>query len=121
MNQERNNILVIDDDPGIRQMMQDVLEIYGYNVLTACDGGQGISTLTSMKHPPSVIVLDLMMPGLNGWDFLDFQRNNPQYADVPVVICSAYGESAKSVRAQKVLVKPVKLDSLVGAVRTYCV
>jgi CheY-like chemotaxis protein len=114
------NILVIDDDPAIRQTFQDVLEIYGYDVKTAVDGGEGIKSLNEMEAPPCLILLDLMMPGMNGWGFLDFQRENPAYAHVPVIICSAYSESAKSIGANNFLTKPVELSDLVGLVRNYC-
>jgi CheY-like chemotaxis protein len=113
-------VLVVDDDPAIRSMLQDVLEIYGYDVFTAADGEDGIATLSAMKNPPCVILLDLMMPGMNGWGFLDFQRANPSYSKVPVVICSAYEASARSVGSQRVLIKPVQLDSLVGTIKSYC-
>lgn len=114
------NILVIDDDPAIRQTFQDVLEIYGYDVLTAEDGNAGILGLSKMETPPCLILLDLMMPGMNGWGFLDFQRMNPVFSKIPVIICSAYEESAKSVRAHNILPKPVHLDDLVGMVRSFC-
>lgn len=117
---ECKRILVIDDDPAIRQSFQDVLEIYGYEVMTAEDGEEGIRSLRGMNNPPCVILLDLMMPGMNGWGFLDFQRINPSYADVPVIICSAYKETAKSIGANNFITKPVKLTDLVGIVRNYC-
>lgn len=120
MKAECKKVLVIDDDPAIRQTIQDVLEIYGYDVHTASDGKEGIKELSSMKESPCLILLDLMMPGMNGWGFLDFQRANPVYAGVPVIICSAYEASAKSVGANNILVKPVQLESLVGAVKAFC-
>lgn len=120
MNSECKNILVIDDDPAIRQTIQDVLEIYGYRVRTASDGQEGIEELGKMEEAPCLILLDLMMPGMNGWGFLDYQRSSPAFAGVPVIICSAYEESAKSVRAANILTKPVQLESLVGAVRAFC-
>ena len=114
------NVLVIDDDSAIRQTIQDVLEIHGYNVVTATDGLDGIKKLTTMKFTPCLILLDLMMPGMNGWGFLDYQRNDPNFSRVPVVVCSAYEASAKSIGTSPVLVKPVQLDSLVGAVKAFC-
>ena len=120
MIEDCKSILVIDDDRAIRQTMKDVLEIYGYEVHTASDGKEGISKLISMKVLPCVILLDLMMPGMNGWGFLDFQQSNPSFAGVPVIICSAYENSAKSIRSSQILIKPVQLDSLVGAVKSFC-
>lgn len=120
MSDSTKSILVIDDDPAIRQTMKDVLEIYGYQVLTASEGQEGIEVLTSMKVPPRVILLDLMMPGMNGWGFLDFQKDHPIFSRIPVVLCSAYEESAKSIGTEPVLIKPVQLNSLTSAIRAFC-
>lgn len=120
MNHDCKCVLVVEDDAAVRQSIQDVLEIYGYKVFTASNGSEAIESLLSMPSLPCVILLDLMMPGMNGWGFLDFQKANPHYAGVPVVICSAYEGSAKSINSQQVLIKPVQLDSLVGAVKAFC-
>lgn len=120
MKENCKNILVIDDDPAIRQSIKDVLEINGYTVHTAKDGLDGIKSLSEMVSAPCLILLDLMMPGMNGWGFLDFQRGSPQFASVPVVICSAYENSAKSVSSGPVLIKPVQLKTLLGAVKAFC-
>jgi CheY-like chemotaxis protein len=120
MNQQCKNILVIDDDQAIRETIQDVLEIHGYNVITARDGKEGIKKLSSMNVAPCLILLDLMMPGMNGWGFLDYQKNNSSFSQIPVVICSAYEGSARSIGTYPVLIKPLKLDSLVGAIKVFC-
>jgi CheY-like chemotaxis protein len=113
------NVLVIDDDPAICLSMKDTLEIHGYEVMTAKDGMDGIKTLLSMPSLPCLILLDLMMPGMNGWGFLDFQRNNPKFSEVPVIVCSAYESSARSI-GNPVLIKPVQLNSLLGAIKAFC-
>lgn len=121
LKQKCKNILVIDDDLAILQTMQDVLEIYGYKVFTAKDGIEGIQKLKEMEQElPCLILLDLMMPGMNGWGFLDFHRSIPHISNIPVVICSAYEASAKAMAKSPVLVKPVKLDSLVGTIKAFC-
>ena len=114
------NILVVEDDRAIRQMFKDVLEVEGYNVVTAGDGSEGIEQLKALSDQPCVILLDLMMPGTNGWKFLDFQRADPAISGIPVIVCSAYNESAKSVKPDAVLEKPVKLEALLGAVQSFC-
>lgn len=114
------NILIIDDEDAIRESLKDVLELQGYNVTTAKDGKEGISTLSKMNQTPCMILLDLMMPGMNGWDFLDFQRSTPVYASIPVIICSAYEASARSIGTSPVILKPVKLNSLLDAVTAFC-
>jgi CheY-like chemotaxis protein len=67
-----------------------------------------------------MILLDLMMPGTNGWQFLDRQRSDPDFRKVPVIICSAYKESAKSVHAAAIVEKPVNLGALLDAVHAFC-
>jgi CheY-like chemotaxis protein len=114
------NVLVIDDDQAIRETMKDVLEIHGYNVITAKDGHDGIKKLSTMAVAPCLILLDLMMPGMNGWGFLDYQRTHPAFSSIPVVICSAYEASARSIGTSPVIIKPIKLDSLLGAVNAFC-
>ena len=113
-------ILVIEDDKSVQDMLKDVLEIEGFTILTASDGAEGIERLKSLRGQPCVILLDLMMPGTNGWQFLDFQRSDPELSANPVIVCSAYSESAKSVRPNAVVMKPVRLDTLLETVNAFC-
>jgi CheY-like chemotaxis protein len=114
------NVLIVEDDRAIRQMIQDVLEVEGYNVHSACDGSEGIEQLRALAPAPCVVLLDLMMPGTNGWKFLDFQRSDPKLSGIPVIVCSAYSESAKSVKPHAIIEKPVRLDALLSAVHAFC-
>jgi len=114
------SVLVIEDDQAIRRTMKDVLEIQGFKVFLAADGKEGADQLASIAPEPCVILLDLMMPVMNGWQFLDFQRNNPKFKDIPVVICSAYAESAKAVNPSAFVPKPVQFSALLGAVKAFC-
>jgi CheY-like chemotaxis protein len=117
------NILIIEDDKSIREMMQDVLELEGYKIHVAANGQEAVDALngfSSGKKLPCVVLLDLMMPVLNGWQFLDFQRNHPTLKKIPVVVVSAYAESARSVRPQAVVTKPIQLGSLLSAVQSLC-
>lgn len=114
------NILVVEDDFAIRQMMCDVLELNGYNTFMASDGAEAIQAMKSMEFKPCVVLLDLMMQGTNGWQFLAAQRSDPQFASIPVIVCSAYKESAKAVQPDAYVEKPVQLDSLLGAIKNFC-
>jgi CheY-like chemotaxis protein len=114
------NILVIEDDHAVRQMLKDVLELEGYNVVTAQDGSEGIEHIKKPGKIPCVIILDLMMSGTNGWQFLDFQKSDPSISKIPVIVCSAYHESAKSIKPDALVEKPVKLDQLLGTVHAFC-
>ncbi len=113
-------VLIIDDDAAIREVMQDVLELQGYRILTAGDGKEGFNLLCDTQPRPSVILLDMMMPGVNGWQFLDYQRSHPDLSQVPVIICSAYRESAKAVKPAAVIEKPIQLNKLLEAVKAFC-
>ena len=115
-----NKVLIVEDDQAIRQTIQDVLELNGYEVFTAVNGADGIRQLKNISPDSCVVLLDLMMPGTNGWQFLDVQRNDPVLCKVPVVICSAYKESAKAVHPDAFIEKPIQLNSLLGTVKELC-
>lgn len=118
---ECKNILIVDDEESIRSMMQDVLELEGFHVFTATDGAEGIEVLRTMSPEPCMVLLDMMMPKHNGWQFLDTQRNDPNLSKIPVVICSAYAESAKAVHPNGIVHKPIQLNSLLSTVKEFCV
>jgi CheY-like chemotaxis protein len=86
------NILIVEDDLSIRQSMRDVLEISGYTVYTAANGAEGLEMLELLAGASCVILIDMTMPKMNGWQFLDVQRTDPRYKNIPVVICAAYEE-----------------------------
>lgn len=109
------SILIIEDDESIRKMMASVLEIEGYSISLAANGQQALDTFKG-GHLPDIILLDMMMPVMNGWDFLDFVRSNAETAKIPIVVVSAYAEIAKSVKPNAVVPKPVQLTSLLKAI-----
>lgn len=113
-------ILIVEDDDAIRQMLKDVLEIAGYELFTAADGKEGIEALSMLSPSPCLILLDMMMPGTNGWDFLDYQRSVSRLAGIPVIVCSAYKESAKTVKPSAFIEKPIQLNTLLKAIRAFC-
>lgn len=114
------SILIIEDDPAICQTVKDLLEIESFEVLVATNGKEAATILSAASELPCVILLDLMMPTMNGWQFLDYQRNDPRLKDIPIVICSAYEESAKSVKPSGFIAKPLKLENLLSAVQQFC-
>ena len=117
---ECKNILIIEDDSAVRQTIREILEIHGYCVFEAADGREGMERLREIAPEPCLVLLDLMMPVMNGWEFLDSQRSDPKLKDIPVVICTAYHESAKAIHPSAVVPKPVQLDQLLGAVQKFC-
>lgn len=91
-----NEILVIDDDEGIREALQLTLEMEGYTVFTAANGKVGLEFLSSQM--PRLILLDLMMPVMNGWAFLEAVEKDPVLATIPIVVMTAFRESEESVK-----------------------
>lgn len=113
-------ILVIDDDKATRDTVGSVLAAEGYGILKAADGEEGIQAL--LEHSfVSLILLDMMMPRLNGWGFLDFARASKPVARVPIVVMSAYTEIARSVHPRAVVPKPVNLDALLRTVAAHAI
>ena len=92
-------VLLVDDDVAIRDGLAELLETEGYDVATAMDGGEALEIMRG-GFRPNVIVLDLLMPGIDGWDFRVAQLENGQIADIPVVVISASGFSAETVKPQ---------------------
>lgn len=111
-------VLVVDDDHDIREMIRMALEYEGYEVVVAEHGRAALEKLSSMSRP-CLILLDLMMPVMNGFMFLDAQRADPRLADLPIVVISAYAHRVPAGVAGFVP-KPLDLDVLLAEVRRHC-
>jgi CheY-like chemotaxis protein len=114
---QQKRVLVVDDEPSIRDLVADALREAGFEIQSASNG---VEALTLMQRwLPEVIVLDLMMPRLDGTGFTELMRLNPRYAGVRVLlVTAAYGaeQAASHVGAQAWLSKPFELERLVDAV-----
>ncbi|MBP1908652.1 response regulator [Methanolobus bombayensis] len=84
---EKVNVLVIDDEPSVLELMDSVLSTEGYNVITVSSGKEGIDK--ALKCSPDVIVLDLMMPVVDGFDVIRELKKHPETIDIPIIICTA--------------------------------
>ncbi len=91
-----SRILVVDDDQDIREAVRMVLEVAGYSVETASDGEQGLEKIR--QEPPDLIVLDMMMPRMDGYGVVRCLKERPRWAAIPIVIFSAVGEEASRRR-----------------------
>jgi len=114
-------VLLVDDDPSLLQAVKLGLESHGYQVVTAHDGREGLDLLRH-RHP-CLVLLDLEMPGMNGWQFREEQRADPSIASVPVVVVSSRTDADRQARAMHVaggLQKPVDLEELTATVRAQC-
>jgi CheY-like chemotaxis protein len=119
---DRPQILVVDDDLAILDGLRELLENEGYGVSTARDGWSALATLRGGLKP-SVILLDLMMPAMDGWDFRQEQLRDDTLKDIPLVIITAAGFSETSIKTQfgdtELVSKPLPVDALLGAVQRH--
>ena len=115
-------ILIADDDPDVRESLRLLLELQGHSVEEARNGQEALNRLAA-SAPPSVIVLDLMMPVMDGWQFRRAQLQNPLVAAVPIVVISAvpaHLQRAMELGAHRVFVKPFDYEALLAEVDTIC-
>lgn len=112
------HILMVDDDEDIREVVSLILQEEGHDVAQAEDGFDALKQLHHGDHP-SVILLDLMMPRLDGEGFMRALRSDPHTADIPVIIMSGHRiarQTAAELGASACLVKPIDLDQLLDAI-----
>lgn len=111
-------ILVVEDEKDLRDMMREILELNGYSVVTAVDGQAALEALEQIEHL-GLVLLDLLMPRMNGWDFLKEMRGRADYATVPVVVHSSSIAGAPE-GATRVLKKPIELERFLDVVHEFC-
>ena len=114
----RCDVLIVDDDPDIRDAVGECLRYEGYDVHSASDGRDALNRL-EFGLKPNVILLDLMMPVLNGFDVLEALQSRPDWKKIPVVVVSANRgyEADDLAGAVSILRKPVNVDRLLEAVQ----
>jgi CheY-like chemotaxis protein len=119
----QRTILVVDDDASIREALADLLGDEGYRVTTATNGAEALSLLRPPDElRPCVILLDLMMPVMNGQEFYLEQQRDPALAAIPIVVISADGNVALKASAfgGEYLAKPVRLETVLGVLGRIC-
>ena len=113
-------VFIIEDDLDTREMLGRFLELEGYQVESAENGKLALERLGSGVRA-CVILLDLMMPVMDGWQFRREQVRNAALADIPVIVVSAAGrERIQKIDANAYLSKPVDLEELLGCVTQFC-
>ena len=119
---EKADILIVEDDTDIRDALTEILQSEGYAIAGVTNGREALDYLRS--HPsPKLILLDLMMPVMNGGEFRLEQKSDANLAKIPVFILSAANEDRHREEISDVqgfLKKPLHLESLLKAVRQYC-
>jgi CheY-like chemotaxis protein len=121
--QRRKTVLVIDDDCDARGLMTEVLEGAEYDVLQAGNGAEALRVLSSNADRCNIILLDLMMPVMNGWDFRRKQRESTDLADIPVLLMSAGAHmdaASGDLDVVGFMTKPVEVDDLLAKVKKHC-
>jgi DNA-binding response OmpR family regulator len=112
-------ILIVEDDEDLREMMAHFFECAGFDAQVAVNGEDALAK--AHARPPHVIVLDLMMPVMDGWTFRARQRDDAAIADIPVVVLSAVPtDRLRQFSAASVFQKPCDLEALLSAVRAHC-
>ncbi|MBL9039200.1 MAG: response regulator [Archangium sp.] len=120
---KERRVLLVEDDEDIRAAVSELLMSEGYDVVMARNGQEGLQRLQSLTKPPNVIVLDLLMPVLDGVGFAAEQQKKPEWSEIPVVVLSGNG-SGGHPRAQipraVFLQKPVDVDDLLRLIDQIC-
>src|SRR5881394_3927434 len=115
---EQKKVLVIDDDLPLRGMLAAALRQHGFQVLLAGDGAEGQRALTI--HNPDVVLLDLAMPDVNGWDFLQRLQETGHLGRVPIIVVSAHlhvdPQAILQMGVKAILPKPFNLPELIDVI-----
>lgn len=113
------SVLIVEDEEGIRETIKMALELEGYEVFVASNGREGLELIPKIPRP-CLILLDLMMPVMNGWEFAEQITNDVMLATIPIVLVTAYGDRANEVTSKGIIKKPVDLEILYSTVSKWC-
>jgi CheY-like chemotaxis protein len=119
----QHRILIVDDEPMIRDSLVEFLEDHGFEAVGAANGLEALSELSHAARLPCLILLDLMMPFMDGRSFREEQLADPELSGIPVVVFSAYQDvavAARELRAAAHLKKPLRLPDLLRLVEEHC-
>ncbi len=116
MNQsdDRPTILVVDDDADSRELLAELLSHQGYTVVCASNGREALDCINSSV--PELMILDLMMPVMSGWELLERQKADPKLESLPVVVMTASG-LVQNLSAEAVIHKPIDFKALMRVVK----
>jgi CheY-like chemotaxis protein len=114
-------IMIIEDEEAIRESLRVALELAGFETVTAANGLEAIRWLKDHEAKPNLILLDLMMPVMDGWEFDQALSKTPGTDKIPVIVVTACsGEIESILHSKKTIHKPVDLEELLESVNRYC-
>jgi two-component system, chemotaxis family, chemotaxis protein CheY len=123
MKATEHTVVIVEDDEDLREGMAFLLARRGHKVVTAGDGREAVERLDQMEQPPCMIILDLMMPEMDGWQVRQWLLRSPSLAAVPVVLVSGVADVDEAARTMSVidyLRKPVDFDKLYHLLSAHC-
>lgn len=123
MKRGQATVCIVDDDADIREVMAGILSLEGYGVLLAADGESALEVLRARGGACCLILLDLMMPRMNGWEFRSRQVQERELESIPGVVLTGAGEGGQAAEEMQVagwIQKPVDLDVLLQVVARFC-
>ena len=110
-------IMVVDDEPDILTTVGQILKVNGYSVISANDGKECLQKLSELTKTPDLIVLDIMMPDISGWDVAEKIKENPEWKNIPIVFLTAKGDTMSigigELMSEDYIVKPFDINNLV--------
>ncbi len=125
MEAERANrlVMIVEDDRDVRDSVREALEDHGYQTVGASQGKEALELLRSSAARPCIILLDMMMPVMDGWAFRKAQMADPALSSIPVIVLTAHSsasDTARDMGAVGFLRKPLTLQELLTAVKQEC-
>ena len=112
-------VMVVDDEDVLVEMLVMLVEELGHGAVTATNGHEALARLATAVQPPALIISDVMMPRMSGVDFARAVRDNPAFADIPIILMSAAGRPPGPTAAQHFIQKPWNLDEVAGLIEHY--
>jgi DNA-binding response OmpR family regulator len=111
-------IVLVEDDPDIQEAVRDMLTAAGYTITVANNGREALAHLKDTERLPCLVIMDVFMPEMNGYELLKLLRSQDRFVTLPVAVCSASDDPPPG--AARYLKKPFELASLIGVVESFC-
>ena len=120
MHEGQHGVLIVDDDEGIRESLCELLADEGYGAIGVANGQEALKYLRA-QPTPCLILLDLMMPVMNGWELHGHLKADPRLAALPVIVITAADDAhTRTIAADEILPKPIPLERILDVVGRYC-